>query len=308
MGHSAMASTPAPPILPVRRLTRLLADLQTTIVGGGLRCFGGDVERFAIFSLIVSASLSGTDRGGAISVHSAALSLNRPFETVRRHAYALVDGGYCVRSKAGLTVATAAWTRPDIAALLGLTHDAFVRFVDDCALFRALDLPPAAAGRQFTAIDGVQAAVALMLGTADSNRAVHRDAVDLVLFSTILHANALRYEEDGSICMRVEAAPAAFGPTHAVRLSAIARTLNMPETTVRRRLADITGPDRAVLRTPQGLVVSAGWMNTPQAVEVSEQSYSAIRRILARATSAGFPFDAPASAYLAGRPPTARVI
>lgn len=295
--------------LPIRKVTRLLADLQTTIVAGGLRCFEGDVDRFAIFSLIICATLQRADRRGGISVHSIALSLNRPFETVRRHVRGLVDSGHCARTVGGISVAPLAWQRPEIDALLCVTHDAFVRFVVDCADARALELPPPVPGAPaFTLLCGVHAAAEMLLGTLHSNRTVHNDAVDLVLFSTILHANATHYEDDETIYTPVEKARESFGASHAVRHSAVSRTLNIPETTVRRRLAEATGPDRAILRTPRGLVVSAVWMNRPQAAAVSEASYDMIRRILVRAAAAGFPFDAPTTAYLAGRPPSVRVL
>ena len=63
----------------VGKVTFLLAEMQTRINAAGLRSFDGDVDRFAIFSLIVRESLRRNPRGKAISTHSLAISLSRSF-------------------------------------------------------------------------------------------------------------------------------------------------------------------------------------------------------------------------------------
>ncbi|WP_326525168.1 hypothetical protein [Sphingomonas sp.] len=270
--------------------------MQTTIVAGGLRAFDGDLDRFIIFSLIVRESLGNADRSAAISTYSLALSLGRPFETVRRHVNALIVAGHAMRIPRGVTVAAAAWTVPAIAALMTLTHDSFVRFVEDS--LPHLGDAPRRGPIAYSHGVGVQAAADLMLTALDSNRQIHGGWIDLVLFSTVLHTNMLRLHAG-----RAAGSTGALTADHAVRASVIARALAISETTVRRRLADMAGPGRPLRRVREGLMISIEWLDSPAAIDTSLRTYSGIRRIVARAAAQGFPIDAPAQAYIAGRPP-----
>lgn len=274
--------------------------MQTSILASGSRLFKGDVDRFSLFALIARAALAQHDRGGGISAHSMALSLGRPFETVRRHVNALIDDDYCIRTARGVTVAPEAWGRPGVVQQQRLSHDCFVRFVADGG-FTA----PIGAGVPYRATVGIQAAVDIMLAALDSNRGVHGDALDLVLFSTILQGNIQRFLADP---FAIEGGAAGFLARHAVRTSALARTLAIPETTVRRRLAASAGPGRPIERIDGAYVASAAWLRSPGAQAVTERTASSLRRIVGRVAALGFPIDDPARAYLDGRPPEVLVL
>ncbi|MEH3158710.1 MAG: hypothetical protein PGN08_07065 [Sphingomonas taxi] len=277
--------------LALGKVTHLLAEMQTNINAAGLRNFEGDVDRFAIFSLIVRESLCRNVRGKAISTHSLAISLSRSFETVRRHVIAMTEQGLCVRGRTGVLVRPEVLERPDIAKLMRLSHDSFVRFVEGATQLgemRALRSVP----KPYDPHVGIAAAIDVMLATADSNRAVHRNWLDLVLFSTVLAANLQRRGNSGE----------KVGPTHAVRPTVLARALNLPETTVRRRLKALIEPDGPLVRGSAGFLVSKRWLERPEAAETSERTYTNIRLIVAQAAANGFPVEAPASVYLDGRP------
>lgn len=281
--------------LALGKITALLADMQTSIVSAGLRQFEGDVDRFAIFALIVRESLRRGARDRAISTHSLAISLSRSFETVRRHVIALTEHDLCVRGRGGVMVRAEVLERDDIAALIRLAHDAFVRFVEQLATLDELPtMPPLR--RPYEPHIGVAAAVDTMLATTDSNRTVHRNWLDLVLFSTTLAANLQRRGESGE----------PIGPAHAVRPATLARALHLPESTVRRRLATMTAAGGALERCPQGVLVSRTWLARPEAAATSERTYAHVRLIVAQAVAQGFPIDDPASAYLDG-PPSVRL-
>ncbi|WP_232473791.1 DeoR family transcriptional regulator [Sphingomonas sp. MA1305] len=279
-------------------MTRLLADMQTRVNAAGLRCFDGDIDRFAIFSLITRESIRGGARNSGISTHSAAISLGRSFETVRRHVNALIAAGLCVRLHGGVVVNPEVLTRPDIARLIALTHDSFVCFVQ--ALYDAGELPvlrPSAVRYDRTV--GVQAAVDVMLATADSNQAIHGNWLDLVIFSTILAGNLHR----APLPPRRPVEGVRFGPDHAVRASVLARVLNLSETTVRRRLGRLGHAGGPVVRLRQGYIISSDWMKRPDAIETSQRTATSVRLAIAAAAAQGFPFDAPHTAYQVGPPP-----
>lgn len=278
----------------VNEVTRLLAEMQTSIIAAGMRSFRGDVDRFAIFSLIVRETLQRDALAKAISTHSLAISLSRSFETVRRHVIAMTDAGLCVRGRSGVMVRADVLERPDVAALMRLSHDSFVRLTD--GLVRLGGLPVVTGPmRVYDSHVGIAAAIDVMLATVDSNRAIHHDWLDLVLFSTILHANMQRRAqtlESGDL-----------SPTHAVRAGVIARALSLPDTTVRRRLTRLTSPGGPVLRLRQGFLVSERWLESEDARETSRRTYTHIRLVVTNAAAQGFPVNNPTSAYLEGPPP-----
>ena len=291
----------AAPLLPgpIRPTTRALAAMQTAINAKGLSIFGGDIDRFALFALIVSQTHPDAPNSRPIAAHSLAMSVGRPFETVRRHVNALIDRGLCRRLAAGVAVVPASLAIGDIAASSDIAHDAFVQFVEDLA---AQDLLPPLpnATRAYHPMVGVDAAVNVMFAAVESNRVLHADWTGLTIFSAVLLANAQRYEASAPL------GGEPLAPEHAVRASTIGRVLNLPETTTRRRVTLLSGPGGPLVRHPRGLLVSTDWLVQPAAAAASAATYAAIRRALTRAAINGFPFDDPASAYRIGPPPPPR--
>lgn len=281
--------------VPLRRLTRLLAEMQTTINAAGLRAFDGDMDRFVIFALILREGLPGT-RERPISAHSLSISLQRSFETVRRHINALIASGYCVRVRGGVVAAPEAADRPEIRELIRLANDCFVRFVEDLRN-AGLRITATRAMTSYDPAIGVSGAVDVMLTTVETNRGLHGDWLDLALFSTVLCANAYRYDAlggDGSMMI---------DDRHAVRPSVIARVLGLPETTVRRRMGRLTATGGAMTQVRRGLLVSQDWLATPQAAATTAATLAGVRREIARAVARGFPIDTPTIAYVDQRPP-----
>ncbi len=275
--------------------TMLLAEMQTTILAAGLRNFEGNLERFVIASVLAREVLYARTDIRPISVLSLASSLNRPFETIRRHVLALIRQGYCERYQGGVIPAANWQETPEFAALTSLVHDSFVRFVADLKKHRLL-APMARPSNAYTPVVGIRSAVDIMLAAADTNRTLHGNLMNLIIFSTVVCGNMQRYFRDGG-------AAGGLAPQHAVRTAAVAQTLNLSEATTRRRVALLSGPDGQLRRTPQGLIVSEQWMRSTRARATSHQTSLHVRRILSRAAAAGFPFDAPERAYIDHRPP-----
>ena len=298
----------APP--PIRQVTRLLAEMQTNIAREGIRYFDGNLDRFTIFTLIVRESAlwpiadgdTATDPPRPISSHSLAQSLGRAFETVRRHVNAMIDAGLCERTAQGITARADGLLQPEAARLLTIAHDSFVRMIEDLKGF-GFPLPPKRSSAAYDPPTGIRAAADIMLAVIDTNMVLHREWLNLVLFSTVLCANARPVTQDPgharAFCNAGARIPAdLIAP---IRASTVARTMGLSRATVQRRLDTMVA--RGMLgRAPGGVAVSEDWLADPRAIEVSTASYNNIRRILARVAAAGFPFDDPASAYLESRP------
>lgn len=288
-------------------MTRLLAEMQTSIVAAGLRAFDGDIDRFVIFTLVGRQSLTGAPNGEGepgtpISMHALANSLSRPYETVRRHVHALIDDGICDRQPNGVISPRQSLTSPRLQALIATAHDAFVRFVEDLAAL-GVPLPKARPGVAYDPSVAVRKAADLMLAVTDTNRGVHGDWAELVVYSTILCANVRRFAHDPALALRY-ADQTASPPRELwvpVRSSVVARVIGLSASTVRRRIAAMLADGR-VERRRGGVAISEAWLNRPESIATSTESHHNIRRILERAAAEGFPFKSPASVYLTGRP------
>ncbi|WP_310303177.1 hypothetical protein [Sphingomonas sp. BE270] len=286
--------------------------MQTTIVQAGLRGFDGDLDRFVIFTLIARQSaatpIDGMDSAAdppdsrAISINSLAASLSRPFETVRRHVNALIAQEVVARTPSGVVALASGLQRPEMVEMSMTAHDAFVRLVEDLQAFD-LPMPSQRVTSLYHPAVGVRAAADIMLAVADNNRGLHQEWINLVLYSTILCANARAYTYDPELARRYadqfRVPPDSL--RRPLRVSALARTLRLPYATVQRRVERLVADGR-VKKARGGLLVSEEWLNLPSSVAVSVGSYQNIRRILAAATAAGFPIASPAQAYVRGRP------
>lgn len=298
---------------PIRLVTRLLADMQTNIVAAGLSAFAGDLDRFVVYTLILRQSVTRPDAGDdavmarAISINSLAASLGRSFETIRRHVHALIAAGLCLRTPDGLIALDEALDRVPLSDGLIVAHDSFVRMVEDMIRL-GLPLPVTRPDIRYRHDVGVNAAVDIMLAVLATNVVAHREWLNLSIYSTVLGANARAFAHDPAqaLCYADETQPVPVRLLRPVSAGAVARAMSVPGATVRRRVASMIADGR-LERVPKGLVVSEAWLNRPQSIAVSRASWHDIRRILGRAAAAGFPFDAPATAYMRGRPPLVAV-
>lgn len=296
---------------PIRLVTRLLAEMASSIAAAGLSAFDGDLDRFIIYTLILRQSITrpeANDAAGAapairtISINSLAASLGRSFETVRRHVNALIAQGLCRRTPDGLIALDTGLDRVAMSEGLIVAHDSFVRMVEDMVGF-GLTLPAARPDLPYRHDVGVNAAVDIMLAVLATNMAAHREWLNLALYSTIHWANVQQFAHDRAVALNYvdERQPIPARLLDPISAGAIARALALPPATVRRRVTALTADGR-VERIPGGLVVSQAWLNRPESVAISRASWQNIRRILGRAAAAGFPIDQPASAYMRGRP------
>lgn len=282
------------PIAQVRSVTRLLAELQTSLIAIGVRSFGGRIDRLIIYTLAARVTgLSDAEAATMVptSAHALAASLGRPYETIRRHVNALIADGLCVRHGNRIHVTPEGLRRPRIAQLMRWTHDCFVRFVEDLAATGEA-LPPPRGAARYDMVTGVQTAIDIMLAVLQTNREKHAGWLDLILFSTVLAANCRDQPLDRTHSPAGTPVPAL----------AVARTIGVTPVTASRHLSAMLGTGQLV-RGRGGFRINAPWLAHPAAQAVSDASLQNIRRLLGGLAAQGFPFDDPGRAYLAARPP-----
>lgn len=284
--------------LPLRAMTRGLAEMQTSLMTAALPMFDGRVDRFMVFTLLGRRTFDG---GRPIPVLSIADSLRLPFETTRRHVAALAERGWCRRDRGGV-VLVGTPSDPPLGTLAPLAHDCLVRFVADLGAIGAIPAFERSA-RSYSWHVGWLTAADLMLAVADSNAGTHQDRVNLVLFSTILCANSRPVALDPGLARRYAALlpPPPAELKQGVRPSAVCGLLAVPKATFRRRLDVLLhGPVR---HRGDGLVIDEAWLLSPRAIETSTATWANVRRFLAVLAMQGFPFEEPERAYVVGRPP-----
>lgn len=110
--------------LPERIVNRLIIDFIVRCATAGGALIGGPILWWMLTAIRAAGRTGST---GAISVNALALSLNQPYETVRRHVIELMAAGLCQRAAGGLAAVDDPRTRACEAAV----WDAFVRMIDD---------------------------------------------------------------------------------------------------------------------------------------------------------------------------------
>lgn len=284
---------------PVPPLTRLLAEFHTSMNMLGLRYFGGNIDRFLVFCLLLRTSLSHRERQGTISVHSAAMSLGRPFETIRRHICALMDRGVCERTPTGVMLSRPYWERPQKWRQMRFAHDCFVRLVEDGVAAGVIPVSGDDDGRSLSLSDGMCAVADLVLALVDANRFLCEESIDLAIFSAVLYANQQSFDADPA----ARACADRLSPHHAVRVAQVARALSLPDTTVRRRIALQAGSEGLYVRTSAGLLIAIDRLRSrDETACVSAGRHGSIRLIIQRALAAGLSLTQPARSYCDGRP------
>ncbi len=293
---------------PIRIMTRLLAELQTSIISRSLQLTDGDLDRFAILALIVrqtSAVNEGQGQGRRLSVNSLANSLSKPYETVRRHVSGLVATGLCDRDDQGVRQTWDAAGRAALNEALTHSHDAVIRFIDDLNML-GVTMPAARRGIAYRPEAGMAASVDIMLSVLDGNRQSHPQWSQLVIFSAILAINVHGFARDRETALAYpdETSPVPRHLMRAATIAQVARLFSLPESTVRRNIG-IMSDDGRIIRVAGGWMISECWLNQPECLSVSRGSFASMKRVFERLATAGFPFQAPSSVYLNGRPPDA---
>jgi hypothetical protein len=288
-------------------------EMQVDGAAAMTRALGGNFDRAVILLALLreasdirdhakgTAIVRGTSRPGT-SVNALAASLDRPFETVRRHVNALIAAGLCLRDGLQVRVALDGAVDAAIGPALAQLHDVMVRLIEDMADF-GLPLPPQRPGAQHDQRATVAAAIDLLLIAIEFHAHQHDDWLEIVIYGSIMVANARAITYDFEHANSYSESDTM--PPESLRLPvsapAVARALGLPYSTVGRHVGRMLSDGR-LARRRGGLITSTGWMSTPSQLGGARIVAERTAQIFARLAASGFTFDRPASLYLGQRP------
>ena len=253
---------------------------------------------------LASQAAEGVD---GISINAIAMSLGRPFETVRRHVNALIADGICERTGRGVIAQARTMALPGFAAALRSLHDRMVMLIED--LTRAdIAMPAVHVDRPYDSNATIAAAIDLVLAPFEYVAERYASWLELVVISAVVIASSRKITYDPILSRRY--ADADTVPPADLRQpisgSAIARALRMSTSTVRREIEAAIASGKLV-RVAKGQ--SGGLLATDAFladVTISRGGHLAAARttqVLRRLGPGGFPFHNPAAGYLDGRRP-----
>lgn len=221
-----------------------------------------------------------------VSINALAASIGRPFETTRRHAIALVEGGLIARAPGGLSVTTDAIVEPRLARFTESCHDLLVGLVEDLGK-GGLVLPPTATDITYDPRSGVGIALDLILAAMESHGPREENFTRLALLLAVEWGHS----------RRADAGPDGKSDPM-IRTSNAARMLGLPYATTSRNI------DALVAR---GLLTRSGAILHPVADAPAIAARTALanraRQLLGRLALCGFPMEHPGTAYIRGRMP-----
>ncbi|MDR6853406.1 DNA-binding MarR family transcriptional regulator [Sphingomonas sp. BE123] len=261
-----------------------ILDFTVGTIASALTAFGNLNSAILFAATARACGPFGTngERRQPVSINALAASLGRPFETVRRHANALVEDGLIARSPDGLYVALDSVVEPRVAALVDCCHDRMVALVDQ-AQHLGDTLPGPHPGIAYDPRVGIGLALDLLLAALECHGQREETPLRLALLLTLERA-ALRAALDAS-------------PSQVIRTSDVARMLDLPYATASRNIDALVAC---------GLVGRDGGHLAPVADDAAVAARMALagraRVLIARLAQAGFPVTAPTTALIRPRP------
>lgn len=260
-----------------------ILDFTVGTIASALSAFG-NLNSAILFAATARACgpFGTSERRHPISINALAASLGRPFETVRRHANALVEDALVTRSADGLCVGLGSVVEPRVAALVDCCHDRMVALVDQAQRLGDT-LTGSYPGTAYDPRIGIGLALDLLLAALECHGQREDNPLRLALLLTLERA-ALRAALDTA-------------PARVIRTSDLARMLDLPYATASRNV------DALVAR---GLIGRDGGHLAPVADDRAAAARAALagraRLLIARLAQAGFPMTAPTTALIRPRP------
>lgn len=238
-----------------------------------------------------------------ISINAVAMSLERPFETVRRHVQALIRDGICQRARHGVIVRNETLTLPAFAALLRSLHDRMVSVIED--LSRAdIPLPPCHVDRFYDPNATIAAAIDLVLGPFDYMRDCYATWLEMVVVNAVAAATARKITLDPVLSRRYGEATTTppEQEREPIAITALARALRMSYSTVRREVEAAIASGK-LRRVGQGVLVTTSYLSSDIIIIGGERAAAHAAQVFRRLGPGGFRFDDPTHCYLDGKPP-----
>ncbi len=248
-----------------------------------------DMVSSVVFVTLWHGQMQGRGRG-PVGIRELSRKMGLPYETVRRHARALVDGGQCLEAKGGLTVAPAMMRGPQATATLRRSYVNAVRMLRHLTRVEVVrfDVGPdrrlrsGRLTREQTAIG--MAGIGLLL---TGLRTLHEFAGDLVkglVYTAIWTANVRHVTNTPAAGDRGVLKDSQRLP---VSVLAISNALGLPYETVRRHADALQKEGYCTRVGRKGLVAPATTHHQSRSVETMVAGYHIVMAFLAELRKAG---------------------
>lgn len=263
------------------------------------------VDRAVIFLAILDHSLSSAEKTGnpvGVSVHAMAMSLSRPFESIRRQVNVLIADGWCNRAPSGIVVDPSIIASPGIQRLVADLHDWLIWLVEQ---YRTFDLPlpatrPAAGDLQaLTSLTAIQ----LVLAAVDFGSLSHSNIRDFYIVHWVTTASVHKVIFN-PILTRQYGGLTTVPDDHyraGVSIQRLSTLLELPPVTVYRQINKAISAGQ-LERCDGGVRGTQTYLNSNVMQADIRLASQRADRAFQRLAMAGFPFDDPARCY-SGAPP-----
>jgi hypothetical protein len=216
-----------------------------------------------------------------ISINALALSLNLPFETVRRRALALAARGVFAYAPSGVYVRAAAFEHE--AAVVGFRrrYDCLWRLraeMESFGLVAPCAIAPPPADDPAAPVAGVNRLVSdFWLRCLEEVRTQMRDPLTGLIYLGILRANVEHLFTD-EVALRTRAGQPVDEEGRPVRMSDLARQLGVPYETTRRHVAWLVAHGFC-LRDADGLRYPPAVVTAPEAIKTAATNLANLQRL-----------------------------
>jgi predicted transcriptional regulator len=278
--------------IPYRYITRCLVEFQLDSLRLALSVFPGELHRAIIFVLVARMSCADWVQDDQIkrplnhspfSVNSLASSLNRPFETIRRHILAMIDAGICVKTLDGIILSPSADREGAI-----IQH-----FADQAALLNRLALKIAdhdvAISRPDQPSDNqlrLQVTAALDLGLIALENNEHQSWYELIIHGALIHESGIDFVSNNQLAREYANRIIPDNLWQPVKIRAISEKYGMPYPTMRRHFLAMQA-EGFLHKKASGYVLSTKWTADEERIAMSDRNVQYLLRHLRTLASSG---------------------
>lgn len=296
---AATAQTRA--LAPHPMIGRACASFVATYLQGQARLSGGDfvdaVIRMAILDANARYDLAGQEADGrtrASSIHSIALSLGLPYETVRRRTRGLAAKALCSIVAGGVLITDEQRTPAPFERLDHLACEAICQLYANLREvydpFQTSERPGAASNASKAPVRQVSnAARAYVLRYLESAEQVTGSLLDGIVFVFTVFSNVENLLTPSSPDFRSAAKGNVVGDALRRRVAAyaLARNMGLPSETVRRRLKGLTARG-LVVGDAGGYYVPAAVLTSPPLMAHRDRNLASLQRLSIELQRVGF--------------------
>ncbi len=239
-----------------------------------------------------------------ISINAIATSLNRSFETTRRHVNGLIRDEICERIPSGVILRPQFTESPVFFASLRRSHDRMVGVIDDLKLL-GVPLPSAYAEQPYDPDTTLAALFDLMLVSLEYLAPSFRSWRELLIINAVANAGernvtfdanrARRYGDFDTVLPEDQRQP--------VSVADLAGALGMTESSIRREVTAAIKSGNLMRVGHKGFCATTQYLISAPVASINHLHAARLATILQRLVRGGFRFDDPALCYLDGKPP-----